>query len=119
KDVAVYQGVKVLVVKDGKWISSRNAPVVASRPALVRVFVTPDESWSGASVTAELRLESGSTKHPLVKDTKTISSASTDADTKSTFNFEVAPDLLTDDVTFSVALTMAGGEKPEAAHPAR
>src|SRR5687767_2072287 len=34
KDIAVYQGVKVLVVKDGKWVSSRNAPVVAGRTAL-------------------------------------------------------------------------------------
>ena len=110
KDIAVYQGVKVLVVKDGKWVSSRNAPVVAGRTALVRVFVTPEESWSGKSVTAELRLESGSTKHPLLKDTKTISEASTDADIDSTFNFDVEPELLTKDVTFSVALTVAGSE---------
>lgn len=122
KDIAVYQGVKVLVVKDGKWVSSRNAPVVAGRPALVRVFVTPDSSFlarSGKSVTAELRLESGSTKHPLVKDTKAISEASTDTDLESTFNFEVDPKLLTKDVTFSVALTMSGGETPGAASPAR
>lgn len=112
KDVAVYQGVKVLVVEDGKWILKRNAPVVAGRPALVRVFVTPDASWSGKSVTAELRLESGGTKHPLLKDTKTITEESTDADTKSTFNFEVPGELLTKDVTFSIALTMAGGERP-------
>lgn len=119
KDIAVYQGVKVLVVKDGKWVSSRNAPVVAERPALVRVFVTPDESWTGKSVTAELRLESGGTKHPLIKDTKTITEASTDIDLDSTFDFEVSPDLLTKDVTFSVALTMAGGEKASGANPAR
>jgi hypothetical protein len=122
KDVAVYQGVKVLVVKDGKWVSSRNAPVVAGRPALVRVFVTPDASFlagSRKSVTAELRLESGGTKHPLLKDTKTITEASTDAELDSTFDFEVAPELLTKDVTFSVALTMTGGETPSAASAAR
>jgi hypothetical protein len=119
KDLAVYQGVKILVVKDGKWVSSRNAPVVAGRPALVRAFVTPDAAWEGKSVTAELRLESGSTKHPLIKDTKTITAASTDTDTKSTFNFEVPGELLTKDVTFSVALTMTGGEVPSAASPAR
>jgi hypothetical protein len=119
KDIAVYQGVKVLVVKDGKWVSSRNAPVVAARPALVRVFVTPDDSWSGKSVTAELRLEAGGKKLPLIKDTKTITEASTDLDLDSTFDFEVAPELLTKDVTFSVALTMAGGETPSDASPAR
>jgi hypothetical protein len=119
KDIAVYQGVKVLVVKDGKWVSSRNAPVVAGRPALVRVFVTPDDSWTGKSVTAELRLESGGTKHPLIKDTKSIGEASIDTDLDSTFNFDVDPKLLTKDVTFSVALTMAGGEIPTAASPAR
>lgn len=119
KDVAVYQGVKVLVVKDGKWVSTRNAPVVAARPALVRVFVTPDPSWEAKSVTAELRLVSGTTKHPLIKDTKSISIASKDEDTKSTFNFEVPADLLTKDVTFSVALTSADGAAAQIASPAR
>jgi hypothetical protein len=119
KDLAIYQGVKILLVEDGKWVSSRNAPVVAGRPALVRAFVTPDPSWEGKSVTAELRLESGSTKHPLIKDTKTITTASTDADTKSTFNFEVPGELLTKDVTFSVALTMTGGAVASGASNAR
>lgn len=119
KDVAVYQGVKVLVVKDGDWVSSRNAPVVAGRTALVRVFVTPDSSWSSRSVTAELRLVAGARKLPLIKDTKTISRASTDEDTKSTFNFEVPADQLTKDVTFSVALTAADGETGTRESPAR
>ncbi len=119
KDVAVYQGVKVLVVKGGAWVSSRNAPVVAGRPALVRVFVTPDASFEAQSVTAELRLVVGARKLPLIKDTKTISRASTDEDTKSTFNFEVPAEQLTKDVTFSVALTAAGGEKVTGESPAR
>lgn len=119
KDVAVYQGVKVLVVKDGKWVATRNAPVVAGRTALVRVFVTPDASWSSRAVTAELRLVSGARKLPLIKDTKPIAKASTDEDPKSTFNFEVPAEQLTKDVTFSVALTAPDGEAATGNEPAR
>jgi len=121
KDIAVYQGVKVLVVSGGKWVSSRNAPVVAGRVALVRVFVSTDSSYDGSTVTAELRLTTGGKKLPILKDTKKVSTASTDADTKTTFNFEVPADQLDRDTSFSVALTSPNGDDPTStsASPAR
>jgi hypothetical protein len=106
--ISVYQAVQVDVMKDGDWVSRRNAPLVANRPALVRVFVTPDSGWSSQSVTAELRLASSDQKFPIVSKSLTVSKASTDSDTKSTFNLEVPADSLPQDATFTVTLTAKG-----------
>lgn len=107
RDVALFQGTKVQLVKDGALAKTTTA-VVAGRPALVRVYVKPDDA-TAREVTAELRIEAGDKKHPLLRETKTIAKASTDEDTKSTFNFEVPAAYLTTDATFSVALTAADG----------
>ena len=120
-EVAFFQAVKVPVVSAGKVVSAtkRNAPVVTNRPALVRVYVSPSSSYKGTSVTAELRLVDGTTRLPVVKDTKTISGASTDADAESTFNFEVPAESLPPGVTYQVLLTAKDGAVPTAASDAR
>ena len=116
-DVAVFQGVKVPVVTKGKAVSktTRNAPVVAGRPAVFRVFVTPSSDYTATEVTAELRLVSGTTRLPVVKDTKTITAASVDTTISSTFNFEVPAESLLAGVTYQVLLTAKGGEVPTGA----
>lgn len=118
RDIAIFQGTKVQLVKDGALAKSSTA-IVAGRPGLVRVYVKPDDT-TPREVTAELRVEAGDKKHPLVRETKTISKASTDEDTKSTFNLEVPAAYLTSDATFSVALTAEGGAAADASEsPAR
>lgn len=112
-DIAIFQGVKVDLVKAGAAVRTRNAPVVAGRPALVRVYVKPQSGWTSKKVTAELRLESGSKKFPLVRDSKSISGASTDEDVTSTFNLEIPAEELTPDATFQVALTAPDGVPPK------
>jgi hypothetical protein len=113
-EVAIFQAVKVSVVKDAKAVgaSTRNAPVVANRPALVRVYVSPTSAYKGGSVTAELRLADGTTPLPIVKDTKTIGGASTDESISSTFNFEVPAESLPPGVTYQVLLTAKDGVAP-------
>jgi hypothetical protein len=120
-DVAFFQAVKVPVVAKGKPVapSSRNSPVVANRPALVRVYVSPASGYTATAVTAELRLVDGTTRLPILKDTKTLSAKSTDADTKSTFNFEVPAESLPPGVTYQVLLTAKGGAVPSGANDAR
>lgn len=120
-DVAVFQAVKVPVVTGGKAVAptSRNAPVVSNRPALVRVYVTPSSGYKGTSVTAELRLVDGTTRLPVVKDTKSISSTSSDDDIESTFNFEVPADSLPPGVTYQVLLTAKDGAVPSGSNDAR
>ncbi len=112
-DVAVFQAVKVPVVTGGAVVkpSARNAPVVANRPGLVRVYVKPAAGFKAQDVTAELRLVGDDgTKFPLVKETKRISAASTDEDPKTTFNLEIPATSVPVGVTFQVSLTGAGGE---------
>lgn len=120
-DVAVFQAVKVPVVTAGAAVapSARNAPVIVGRPALVRVYVTPDPAYDGAPVTAELRLVDGTSRLPIVKDTKSIASASTDADVASTFNFEVPAESLPAGVSYQVLLTSKSGKVPNGTSAAR
>jgi Peptidase M66 len=115
-DVALFQGVKVPVVKDGEQVpaTKRKAPVVAKRPGLLRVYVTPESSWSTRALTAELRLvASDGAKFPVLRETKTISASSTDEDINSTFNFEIPGDNLPAGVTFQVALSTPDGDAPD------
>ena len=120
-DIAIFQAVKVPVVAAGKVVApaSRNSPAVANRPALVRAYVKSDSTYKGGSITAELRLVNGKTSLPTVKDTKTISGASTDANMASTFNFEVPATSLPPGVTYQVLLTQTGGVVPTASSTAR
>ncbi|AKV02751.1 hypothetical protein AKJ09_09414 [Labilithrix luteola] len=115
--VAIFQGVKVSLVQNGQAVANRNAPVVAGRPALVRVYVTPEVG--AKSITAQLTLTSGGVAKPVVQHTKTIAAASTDDNLDSTFNFEVAAADLTTDTTFKIALTATDGAEATGASPAR
>ncbi len=105
-EIAVYQAVKVDIVKSGAPVSAANAPLVAGRPGVVRVFATPGSGYDGRSVTAELRLYAGGSTAPIkvIKDTKVVK-AGTDADTASTFNFDLAAADVPAGVKFAVALT--------------
>lgn len=110
--VAVFQAVKVDVVKSGKLVaaSARKAPVVAKRPGLIRVYVTPGSGWTTRDVTAEVRLVSeDGKKFPILRATKSVSVASKDEDPKTCFDLEVAADSILPGVTFQVALTADDG----------
>ncbi|MEO8796765.1 MAG: hypothetical protein ABI551_02675, partial [Polyangiaceae bacterium] len=86
--VSFYQASEVVVVQAGK-AATHTTPIIAGRPALVRVFVSPHSGSSG-SVTAQLRFEdaSGAALDQLSK-TQSIAGASTEASTSSTINFDV------------------------------
>lgn len=111
-DVAVFQAVKVPVMTDGAAVgaSARNAPVVARRPGILRVYVAPQAGWKTRDVTAELRLSTGSTELPVIRETKRIGGPSTDEDPASTFNLEVPAASLPPGVSYQVALTGEGGD---------
>jgi hypothetical protein len=113
-DVAVFQAVKVPVVKAGTLVAktTRVAPVVAKRQGMIRVYVTPESGWTPHAVTAELRLVAGETSFPVVHDTKMISAASKEEDPTSTFNLEVPGESLPPGVEFKVSLTSPDGDDP-------
>lgn len=88
-EVALFQGVKVSLAKAGAKVAARTMPAIAGRAGLVRVYVTPEATWSPHSVTAELHLVAGGVGLPIARDTKTIAAASTEGDLGSTFNFDL------------------------------
>lgn len=111
-ELAVFQGVKVDLLANDKWVSSRNAQVVAGRPGILRVYVAPTSSFKSTKVTAELRIVDGTKKLPIIYDSKTIDSASVETDLDSTFNLELPAEALTRTATFSVSLSATGGTIP-------
>ena len=108
-NVAIFQAVKVPLVTDGKVVKTRNAPVVVERPAVMRVYVKPGSGYSRTEVTAELRMVDGTTRLPIIKDTKAIGEESSDEDTSSTFNFEIPGTSLPKGVSYQIFLTQKGG----------
>jgi hypothetical protein len=121
REIAVYQAVKIPIVRDGAKVQTRNADVIAGREALVRVFVSPRSGWSPREVLGELRLSSGSGERTF-QATLTPNAASTDAALASTLNFEIPADVLSPDTQFSVSLLAksgdGGGDTSGARHPA-
>ena len=102
-DINVYQATEVELVKASK-AAAHQTPVVAGRPALFRVFVSPHSGFSG-NVNAQLRFEDGTGKAlDQISQSLSVSGASSENDPSSTINFDVpAADLVTGG-KFSVAL---------------
>jgi len=100
-DIAVYQAVKVTVVKSGNQVS-KNAPVVAGRDGLVRVFVKPAAPFTHA-ITGVLTLTTGGVPKTFTANL-TPKAASSDAAFTSTFNFNVPGASFGTDTTYLVQL---------------
>lgn len=102
QDVAVYQGVKVPVIANGQLVTDPNAPIVAGRPGIVRVFVTPEADWQARDIIVRLTIGD------VVKEqTFRPTAASMETSGDSTANFELAPGELAADADFSVELVEA------------
>jgi hypothetical protein len=109
QDVAFFQGVKIPVVAGGQRVATaqRNAPIVAGRDALVRVYVAPSAAWMAHEVTAELVVSGavGTTAAlPVAHDTKVVRGASADENVDSTFNLAIPAASLPAGARFSVAI---------------
>ena len=104
-DVAIYQAVKVSLVKQGKAVPMPSAPLVRGRPGMIRVFVTPAGGWQARPVVARLQWGTGAPRDAMI----TVSGASADATPASTANFQLTADDLTANVQWSVELHEAAG----------
>jgi hypothetical protein len=118
RDIAVFQGVRVGLVKDGASAVKQGAPIVAGRRAVIRVYVTVAES---ENVTCALSLKSGDKLLTPKKVTKTVTKDSTDKDTASVFDFDLKPEEVTADLQYSVILSAedSPAKAPQATSPAR
>ena len=100
--ISVNQAVDIPLMKDGKAPTPRNAPVIAGRPGVFRVFVAPREGWVPHTIVA--RLELGGS-HPATFDASlNLSAASKDEDLASTFTIDLPADALHADTTYRVSL---------------
>ena len=116
--IAIYQGVKRSLMGGTPPSSGITVPVVAGRPALVRVFVKTDAGYDNSPITAHLFL--GQDQTPL--EVVGAVSSSTDSSLGSTVNFDVPGDKVVLGQTYRVELlqppTNTTGMNAGAAYPA-
>ncbi len=98
-EVSVYQGVKVPIMQNGGEVTSRNAPVIAGRPALVRVFVSPDANFQAREIIARISLGTSAFEAKGF-----ISGLSQEANLQTTLNIEVPGEQLTPGLGYAVTL---------------
>lgn len=122
EELAIFQGVKVSLEKDGVKSESKRAPVIAGREALFRVYVAPQDGFVSREVVAELTLEAEGAAPKVFRANKTISAASTDATLGSTINLELPADAIEVGTRYRVRLLTApgqtGGTVSKARYPA-
>ena len=104
KEVSVYQGVKVPVVRDMLAVATRNADLVQEREALVRVFVEPSPGFQSRPLSARITLQDEGKNARHFEQTIAISRASSEADGSSTFNIELPKDAFQPSTQYSVEL---------------
>lgn len=104
-EIALFQGVKVSLVKDGKAADpASRVAVVAGKSALLRVYVTPTADYARREITGELILRSGTSAPVTFTSTAAISAASQDGDLASTINFSIPDGTITATTNYSVRL---------------
>lgn len=118
--ISVYQGVEAILWLGGQAPEARQAPVIAGRDALVRVFVQPGEAFEARQITAVLTVKTDGRDDVLLEDTRQVGRASEDADLGSTFNFDLTGDQIEESSELGVALVEGedtgpgGGDEAEA-----
>ena len=109
QEVSLYQAVKIPLMIGGQEPSKKNAPIVAGRPAFVRVFVSPGGGFSNRKLTAKLELTSSDPKVKSQTVSLDMSGASSDANLGSTFNFLIPPDQMTTDLKLTASIHETSG----------
>lgn len=103
-EIAVYQAVKTTLMTEGELVApeKQNAPVVAGRPAFVRVWVKAI-GRTRPLVAGELRVKRAGKPDLVVKDSgRQVTPELDNSDLQSTLNFAIAAEDMTADASFSV-----------------
>jgi hypothetical protein len=118
--VSAYQTVESVIARDGASVADPAPALVAARPTLFRVFVTPQNDWVQREVSGRLFLANGDTEATLYS-TSTLSpaAASQQTDRQSTFEFIVPAADIAPDTRFAFELVECNGEAPGAVSNAR
>jgi hypothetical protein len=110
-EIALYQSVKVPLMAGGEPVTP-TLPIVEGRDAMLRVFLTTDESYTGEPVTARLILEAED--KPFELTVPQIALPATEGDLKSTVNFKIPGASITADTRYQVVVGEPYGPFPVA-----
>jgi hypothetical protein len=98
--VVIYQSVSRPIMDGGSPFQS-NVPVIADRPALVRLFYTSDGGYNGQPITARLTIGSAP---PIEQSEMLVGGGSTEGNPDSTINIQVPAELIQTGVGYRVDL---------------
>jgi hypothetical protein len=112
--IALYQAVKVPLMADGEAIVERNAPVVAGKAALMRVFIEPQPGFVPRDLIAVLDLVSHDEGVQPLQVRARVAAGSIEADLTTTLNLEMPAGYVTDDVRYAVSLCEGSSATPQA-----
>lgn len=107
REVSVYQGVKVPIVRELQAVAPRNADLVQEREALVRIFVEPAPGFQSRPLSARVTLQDEGEKPRYFEQTINVSGSSSEADGSSTFNLELPKDAFRATTQYAVELREA------------
>jgi hypothetical protein len=113
--VAMYQPVKIPLVEKGVEISERNAPVIARKRGLLRVFVETLPGYAPRMLIAKLELSGSPASGMPMEVMARIDANSTDADLESSLNFDLPAGAITETTRYSVTLLEPPGAMPATA----
>lgn len=116
-DVAVFQAVRIPIVVGGQPATQFNAPILAGRDAIFRIYVALTPDWTPREVTAELITTAPDGSTALFTDKRTILVNSADGDASSVLDVQVPGANLPIGTTWSVRLVTADGVPTPATTP--
>jgi hypothetical protein len=99
--MSVNQGVEIRMLDGSDWIDDRNAPMVAGRAGVLRLYVEPQDDWEPRQVLARLEFDDGrvlDVEEAVSNDTSEV------GDLGSTINFDLVGEDVVAGVQFSVSL---------------
>ena len=108
--VSINQGVHTWLMQNGQ--SSVSGPVVAFRPGLLRVHVSPQADWQSREIVARLRWEPANGPATLTDAVMTPTGASSDGTYGSTFNFELDGPDIEPGASYSIELRESSDDPP-------
>ncbi|CAN5638444.1 hypothetical protein BH09MYX1_BH09MYX1_45790 [soil metagenome] len=116
-EIAIYQAIKIDLMKGGTVVAP-TAPIIQHRAGLVRAFVTTDGDFTAKDLTGKLVIRTGG-KAALVKAARTISGASVEADSTTTFDFNIDGGMVGADSTYTLTIVETGVAGTETNVPSR
>lgn len=103
-EVAIYQAVKIPLVRDGHPVVERNAPVVEGKDAFLSVFLQPMPGFAPRELEIELTLRSATSEVRSLVVRQLVRGESVESELDSTINFDIPGASITRELSWSVML---------------